>query len=219
MEFQEIIGKRQSIRKYKKGGIPKEHLFEIVRAAGLAPSGKNMQNWHFVVIQNDALKQKIGQVILDKNESICLEMDKTDKTRGDAFRKFVRNFTLFFMDAPVLTIVLTTEYLPTGYYEYKLIGADQQTLNDLVSRRNPGIQGLGAAMENFTLKAIDLGYGSCILTSANYAAAGIEELLKKEVGFDKEDYFMAAMIVLGIPEEGQPSPKKKPIEQILTYIE
>jgi len=30
---------------------------------------------------------------------------------------------------------------------------------------------------------------------------------------------MAAMMVLGIPEDGQNSPKKKPVEQIITYIE
>jgi len=218
MELQEIIEKRQSIRQYEKGGIPKEHLFEIVRAAGLAPSGKNIQNWHFVVIQNEELKEKIGQVILDKNESICLEMDKVDKKRGDAFRKFVRNFTLFFIDAPVLTIVFTIDYFPTGYYEYKLIGGDRH-MQDLVIRRNPGMQNLGAAIENFTLKAIDLGYGSCVLTSGNYAAAEIEQLLRKEAVFSKEDYFMASMIALGIPRSGQPSPKKKPLEQILTYVE
>jgi nitroreductase len=81
------------------------------------------------------------------------------------------------------------------------------------------MQSLGAALENFTLKAIDLGYGSCLLTSANYAAAEIEELLKKEAGFEKEDYYMASMIALGIPEDGQKSPNKKPVDQILTYLE
>ena len=218
MELQEILEKRQSIRKYKEGGVPKEHILEMIRAAGLAPSGKNIQNWHFVVICEEALKQKIGQAVLDKNESICLEMDKIDKERGDAFRKFVRNFTLFFLKAPVLFVVFSTDYRPSGYYELEFIDCDPSLLHDLVKHRNPGMQSLGAALENFTLKAIDLGYGSCILTSANYACAEIEEVLKKEIGFEKEDYYMACMIALGIPEEGQQSPKKKPIEQIMTYI-
>ena len=219
MELQEIIKKRQSIRKYKEGDVPKEHILEIIGAAGLAPSGKNIQNWHFVVIKNEDLKQKIGDVILDKNESICLEMDKIDRERGDAFRKFARNFTLFFLKAPVLVVVFSTDYRPSGYYELEFINADQSVLNDLVKHRNPGMQSLGAALENFTLKAIDIGYGTCVLTSANYAAAEIEETLKKEIGFCKDDYYLACMISMGIPEENQPSPKKKPIEQIMTYIE
>lgn len=219
MELQQIIEKRQSIRKYKEGDIPKEQILEMIRAASLAPSGKNIQNWHFVVIKKEELKQKISRAILDKNESICLEMDKIDKERGDAFRKFVRNFTLFFLKAPVLVVVFSTDYRPSGYYELEFINADPSILNDLVKHRNPGMQSLGAALENFTLKAIDLGYGSCILTSANYACAEIEETLKNEIGFEKDDYYMACMISLGIPEENQPSPKKKPLEQIITYVE
>lgn len=219
MELQEIIEKRQSIRKYKEGDVPKEHILEIIQAAGMAPSGKNIQNWHFVIIKNEDLKQKIGQAILDKNESICLEMDKIDKERGDAFRKFVRNFTLFFLKAPVLFVIFSTDYRPSGYYELEFINCDPEILHDLVKHRNPGMQSLGAALENFTLKAIDLGYGSCILTSANYAAAEIEAVLKKEIGFEKDDYYMACMASLGIPEENQQSPKKKPLEQIITYVE
>jgi len=219
MELQDAIEKRQSIRKYKDGGVPKEHILEIIRAASLAPSGKNIQNWHFVVIANEDLKQKIGQAILDKNELICIEMDKIDKERGDAFRKFVRNFTLFFLKAPVLTVVFSTDYRPTGYYELEFVDSSPAVLTDLVKHRNPGMQSLGAALENFTLKAIDLGYGSCLLTSANYAAAEIEELLKKEIGFDKEGYYMASMIALGIPEDNQQSPRKKPVEQIMTYVD
>jgi len=219
MELQEIIERRQSIRKYKVGDVPKEHIYKIIRAAGLAPSGKNIQNWHFVVIKNEDLKHKIGQAVLDKNESICIEMDKIDKERGDAFRKFVRNFTLFFLKASVLVVVFSTDYRPSGYYELEFINTDPSILHDLVKHRNPGMQSLGAALENFTLKAIDLGYGTCILTSANYAAAEIEETLKTEIGFEKDDYYMACMISLGIPEENQMSPKKKPLEQIVTYVE
>ena len=219
MNFQEVVEKRQSVRKFKDEKIPKEHIEEIVRTAGLAPSGKNIQNWHFVVIQNDNLKNKIGQAVLEKNESICLEMDKIDKARGDTFRKFVRNFTLFFLKAPVIVVVFTTEYKPSSYYEYKFINADQAILDDLVKHKNPGMQSLGAALQTFTLKAVDLGYGSCWITSANYASTEIEALLKEELGFEKDGYFMSAMLALGIPEEGIRSPNKKPLEQILTYVE
>jgi len=219
MNFQEVVEKRQSIRKFKAGKIPKEHIYEIVRTAGLAPSGKNVQNWHFVVVQNKELMQKIGQAVSDKNEAVSLEMDKLDKTRGDTFRKFVKNFTLFFLDAPVVAVVFTTEYKPSGYYEHEFIGASQQILNELVKSKNPGMQNLGAALQTFTLKAVDMGYGTCWLTSANYASDEIEALLKREIGFEKKDYFMAAMIALGIPETEQNSPNRKPVDQILTYIE
>jgi nitroreductase len=219
MELQSIIEKRQSIRHYKEEDIPEAHIREIVKAAALAPSGKNSQNWHFIAIKNRTLIDKIAKAIFDKNELICLEMDKVDTAKGDRFRKFCKNLTLFFTKAPVLTVVYTTVYYPSGYHEYELINADPSILSDLVDHKSPGMQSLGAAVENFTLKAIDLGYGTCWLTSANYASGEIEALLKEEIGFEKEGYYMACMIAMGVPEDNPKSPAKKPIEEVYTFVE
>lgn len=219
MELREIIEKRQSIRRYTEEGIPDADLQEIVRAASLAPSGKNTQNWHFVAIKNRAVIQKLADVISAKNEEICLKMDAVDKEKADRFRKFCKNFTVFWRDtAPAIIITMATVYVPSGYNEYKLIKAEQELLLDLMGYRNPGMQSIGAACENLTLKAIDLGYGSCWLTSANYAAAEIEKVLKEECGFEKEGYFFVNMFALGVPQPNQKSPAKKTLDEVFTLI-
>lgn len=219
MELQTIIEKRQSIRRYKEGGIPDADLQDIIKAASLAPSGKNTQNWHFVAIKNRELMQKLADVISKKNESICLEMDKVDKDKADRFRKFCKNFTLFWKDtAAALIITLATDYIPSGYKEYSLIDADKDILFDLLKHKNPGMQNIGAACENLTLKAIDLGYGTCWLTSANYAGSEIEQFLKEEIDFEKEGYYFVNMFSIGIPQENQKSPSKKPLEEVLTIV-
>jgi len=57
MELVEVIKKRRSIRRYKPDEIPKEDIYDIVRAACLAPSAHNKQMWRFIVISNkEALK-------------------------------------------------------------------------------------------------------------------------------------------------------------------
>ncbi|PBF84299.1 nitroreductase family protein, partial [Clostridioides difficile] len=38
----------------------------MIKAAGAAPSGKNIQNWHFVVIKRRDLMEKIADVITKK---------------------------------------------------------------------------------------------------------------------------------------------------------
>ena len=43
MNVMEAIAQRRSIRKFKDTPIPEETLHEILRAATLAPSGKNRQ--------------------------------------------------------------------------------------------------------------------------------------------------------------------------------
>ena len=224
MQLQEVIDARQSIRKYKEGEIPDEHIAEMVAAAHKAPSGKNIQNWYYVCIKNDELKQKIADAILVKNEEIAHRMDEADGT-GDRLRKFCKHLTLFFLKAPLLTVVFSRTYRPTGYYEMRTAGYPDEIGEELTNRTNPGLQGLGASVENFILKSVDLGYGSCWLTSANYAAEGITEVLKKEIGLESkidmsEDFgfYMVAMISTGIPEENQKSPLKLPVEKVYTIV-
>lgn len=217
MEFMEVLKKRQSIRRYKEGQIPREDLLQIIEAAGLAPSGKNIQNWHFVVVTDQATKEKIAEIVTEKNRTVSEKMDLVDPEKGNRFRKFCKNFTVFFTKASALVLVYSTFYPPSGYYEYKMVGLDPE--HDLVHMRNPGMQSLGAALENFSLRAVDLGYGSCWLTSANYAAAEIESYMRSAHGFEKKDFFLAALMSLGIPEDNQRSPEKKSIDDICTFLD
>jgi nitroreductase len=116
-------------------------------------------------------------------------------------------------------VIYTTTYYPSGYHELVFIDAPKEILDDIVLHRNPGMQSLGAAVENLTLTAIELGYGTCWITSANYAATEIEQLLKDEIGFEKEGFFMGAMLSLGVPEDNPKSPGKKTFEDIYTLVE
>lgn len=216
MEFMEVLKKRQSIRRYKESQIPKADLQKIIEAAGLAPSGKNIQNWHFVVIENRSIIQKIADIVTEKNRVVSEKMDLIDPEKGSRFRKFCKNFTVFFTKASALVVVYSTFYPPSGYYEYQMVGLNPET--DLVYHRNPGMQSLGAALQNFSLRAVDLGYGSCWLTSANYAATEIEAYLKEAHGFEKKDFFLAALMSVGIPEDNQRSPEKKSIDEICTFL-
>lgn len=219
MEYQSLLEQRQSIRRYKDGDIPEGDIQEIVKAAATAPSAKNIQNWHFVAIKNRDVIRKIADLVLAKNESISAEMDKVDEEKANRFRKFCKNFTVFWKEtAPVLTVVYSTVYTPSGYDEYKLINADQALLDDLMGHRNPGMQSVGCALENFTLKAIEKGYSTTILTSANYAAKDIEAYLKNEGLFEKEGFYMVSLIAMGIPQEDQKSPRKKEFDDVYTFI-
>ncbi len=58
MDAFEAIQERRSIRSYKDTLVPKEKLEKILEAGRLAPSARNTQPWHFVVV-TDAEKRKI----------------------------------------------------------------------------------------------------------------------------------------------------------------
>jgi len=58
-EFYEDIKRRRSVRDFSDKPVPKEIIENCIKAAGTAPSGANLQPWHFVVISNPEIKNKI----------------------------------------------------------------------------------------------------------------------------------------------------------------
>ena len=63
MEFEKVIEKRRSIRKYKDTPVPKEQLIKILEAARIAPSASHRQPWHFIVVED---KEKIRKLAKSK---------------------------------------------------------------------------------------------------------------------------------------------------------
>ena len=58
----ETILDRRSIRKYRPDPIEGEKLHSILQAAVYAPSARNRQPWHFVVVQDRERLEEIVQV-------------------------------------------------------------------------------------------------------------------------------------------------------------
>ncbi len=60
-EFYEEVRRRRTIREFSPRPVPREVLEDCLRAAGTAPSGANLQPWHFVVVSDPGLKRKIRE--------------------------------------------------------------------------------------------------------------------------------------------------------------
>ncbi len=210
MEYFELIQKRYSVRRFKEQDVPTEDLKKMIETAGNAPSGKNSQNWHFVAIKNKNIISKMAEAV-EKNISDI--SSNLPEEKAEKFSKFSR-FATFFIKAPVVIAVYAGEYMPEGYQELKQVNAKEEKLERLI-KANPGIQSIGAAIENLLLAAFDMGYGGCWMTSPNHSGLEIEEA----VGFRKEGYMLVALVPVGVPEGDRKSPPKKDIEEIMTVIE
>jgi iodotyrosine deiodinase len=57
--FYETMRRRRSVRQFSDRPVPREVIENSLRAAGTAPSGANMQPWHFVVVSDPEIKRKI----------------------------------------------------------------------------------------------------------------------------------------------------------------
>ncbi len=59
--FAEELSKRRTVREFSKDEVPLSVIKNCLKAAGSAPSGANMQPWHFVVVGDPEIKRKIRQ--------------------------------------------------------------------------------------------------------------------------------------------------------------
>jgi nitroreductase len=57
------IRNRRSIRNFKREQIDGSELEEILEAGKYAPSAANQQSWHFTVVQNQALLDRMSQAV------------------------------------------------------------------------------------------------------------------------------------------------------------
>ena len=62
METLQAIISRRSIRKFISKNIPDEYVLKMLEAAMFAPSARDTQPWHFVVINKRELLNKIPQI-------------------------------------------------------------------------------------------------------------------------------------------------------------
>jgi iodotyrosine deiodinase len=58
-QFCEKIAQRRTVRDFSDRPVPREVIETCLRTAGSAPSGANLQPWHFVVVSDPVLKHKI----------------------------------------------------------------------------------------------------------------------------------------------------------------
>jgi len=67
MSILEIIKERRSVRRYKPDPIPEEALKRVLDAARFSPSGKNLQPWKFIIVNDGSLKKRLVTASVGQN--------------------------------------------------------------------------------------------------------------------------------------------------------
>ena len=60
-EFYEDVARRRTVREFSDRPVPRDLIEMALKAAGTAPSGANLQPWHFVVVSGPETKKKIRE--------------------------------------------------------------------------------------------------------------------------------------------------------------
>ena len=207
----DFIYKRKSIRDYKDAVIPKEDILKMLDAATHAPSPKHQQNWHFVVVQDKEIINKMAEAVSKSHEYIA-SLTKNE----DEKKKFMRVLPYYinFQRSSCAILVYANEY---NMVEEKILRENNvgEDIIEVMKSTQSAAQGIGAAVENFMLAATAMGYGTCYMTGPAHAKKEIEEI----INFEKPEYSLMSIISLGVPADETPdSPKRKPLEEVVTFI-
>lgn len=151
MELREVIEERRSIRAFKKNGISKDLIMDMLDCARLAPSAKNRQPWYFVVVEGD-LKNQIADMMIKYTE----ENDETEERKLLKCPSSVKATAKVMKEAPVLILVLKKKDI-------------NWATGDALS--------IGACIENMILRATDLGLGTLWIRDIVYVAEEVSKLV------------------------------------------
>lgn len=135
----ENILSRRSVRIYLDEQIKPEDLNIVLEAGYNAPSGCNIQPWHFTVVQNKELMTKLN---VDSKKEFA-------NSENEMFRKMAENpeFNIFY-NAQTIIVISGEKSSPTA-----LIDCSAATQNMLLAAESIGIGTCWIGLISFLLKS------------------------------------------------------------------
>jgi len=64
----DVVRNRMTNRAFAPYEVPREHFEMILEAARHAPSGANAQPWHYIVVTDPVVKEKIGECFIEEQQ-------------------------------------------------------------------------------------------------------------------------------------------------------
>ncbi len=127
-EFRQQMQRRRTVRYFSSRTVSREVIEDCLLTAGTAPSGANLQPWHFVVVSDPAIKQRI-RVEAEKEEHEFYTR-KAPQEWLDALAPLGTDERKPFLEtAPYLIVIFAQSYglLPDGrrvknYYVQESVG-------------------------------------------------------------------------------------------------
>ncbi len=205
MDFWKVLRIRRSVREFSKRLIPDNIIDSVIEAASLAPSGSNQQNWYFIIVKNNDIKEKLKKAVADRIEELASNMESNTAKKN--FISHGKYFT-FFSEAPVVVACVMKPY--DSLTARLLKRYDKNSIYTSTA----GIQSVAAAIENMLLAAASLGLGACWMTGPLIAKTSLEAILDI-----KPPDELLALVPIGFPKR-PPVPKKhtKPLEEIMKVV-
>jgi iodotyrosine deiodinase len=197
-EYYADLARRRTLRQFSDRAVPRDIVEDCLRAAGTAPSGANLQPWHFVLIGDPEVKAKIR---------VAAETEEREFYSGRAPVEWLEAL------APLGTDE-NKPYLETAPWLIAIFGkrygytADGKKLTHYYVNESVGIA------TGFLISALHHAGLAC-LTHTPSPMGFLNDILDRPAS---EKPFL--LLVVGYPGEDArvPDITKKPLEEIVTVL-
>jgi len=197
-EFYKDMQRRRSIRHFSERQVPREVIKDCIRVSGTAPSGANMQPWHFVVVTDPEVKRVIRKAAEEEEHNFY--KNRASQEWLEALVPLGTDEHKFFLEtAPYLIVIFEKRYglLPDGsriryYYTNESVGIATGMLITAIHKA-------GLVSLTYTPSPMDF----------------LNEILNRP---PNERAFL--ILIVGYPADDAvvPGIQRKPLEEIATFI-
>jgi nitroreductase len=188
INFYELVQARKSIRQFTDQEVPRELIEKIIEQAAFhAPSGKNRQNWKFIVVRGE----KRQQYLKYSQKSWLGIKDILKNTLKPSLYDFTERFFYTLGDAPVIVFAYS--------------------VNSTEERHYTSIGSVYMAVQNINLACTAEGLGCCTMG----APLEIKNEIDQFLGIDKTPEYIAGnlellcAIAIGYPGHNPPKAPRK----------
>ncbi|MDX1600020.1 MAG: nitroreductase family protein [Anaerolineales bacterium] len=196
--FAQELALRRTVRDFSSTEIPYEVIEAALRAAGSAPSGANLQPWHFVVVRDPEVKSKI-RADAEEEEKRFYE-ERAPQEWLDALEPLGTDWRKPFLEqAPYLIAVFVQPY---------------------------GIQPDGSRMKHYyAVESVGISTGM-LITALHWAGLATLTHTPSPMGFlneilgrpDHERAFLLLVTGLAAEDATVPDIERKPLEEIMSVV-
>src|SRR5271163_199704 len=197
----DVVRNRMTNRAFAPFDVPREHFEMIIEAARHGPSGANAQPWHYIVVTDAAVKEKIGQCFVDEQQH-----------RARLHMGFPTPNYNGVKTAPGLVVVLADFRFVRAFPVLK----DGSELDRLYHQNAERIllQSVAASTMSAHLAAAALGYAVWWITAVGQA--DIQEKMRPLLGVP-EGIAVIDVMCFGPPLKPSYKRWKKPLSQIMNW--
>ncbi|KAI1726180.1 nitroreductase family domain-containing protein [Ditylenchus destructor] len=194
--FYESMKLRRSVRRFSTKSVPLKVVQNLIKTAGTAPSGANLQPWSFCVVGSNSIKLRIREIV-EEEEQINYARRMGAKWVLDVQHLNVNWNKPYLTEAPYLIVVMRHAY------QIHSNGTRQPTYYNEISV-SIAVGLLLAAVQNAGLVTV--------VTTPLNAGSQIREMLQRPVN-EK----VSLLLPIGYPAENVhvPDIKRKPVEEII----